>query len=185
MKKMLLLSLCVILMLSIVGCSASGRPAPTVTPSCDAYVGMPTKEFWTLYDNEDVEALTGLSDENYYFIEDANGNPVVLTLKSINKNYTITAIAAYDKNKIELSSRSFFSIKAGMTVQEVISILGYPSGSGFSTGDRLSWKVDDTLFYVLFRGQPGDPSISVVNDVIISGENYTSIINHWYIPFID
>jgi hypothetical protein len=187
MKKMLLLSLCIILMLSTAGCSVSGRPAPAVTPDSPVYVGMPTKEFWTLYDNEDVLSMAGFPgvDEDYYFIEDANGNPVVLTLRNIDRKYTITAISAYDKNKIELSTRSFFAIREGMTMQELISILGHPFGSVFSSGDRLTWKVDDTFFDVNFRTQPGDPSILVVNDVLIRDENYTSIINHWYIPFID
>ena len=184
MKKPLLLTLCVILLLSTLGCSASGKPAPAVTPDIPFHVGMSSEEFWELYDSEDIISLTGLSfaDEAYYLMEDDNGNPVVLTLKSRN---SITAIAAYDKSKIKLTSRSFFSIKAGMTVQEVISILGHPLMNYSANGDRLTWKVDDTFFHVQFRSQPSDPSILVVYDVFVSSESYTSIINHWYIPFID
>ena len=186
MKKVLLLILCLLLFLA--GCSASGKPAPSVTPDCGVYVGMPTEEFWKLYDNEDVKSMAGFPgvDEDYYFIEDANGNPVVLTLENIDRKYTITAIAAFDKNKIELSTRSYFSIKAGMTMQELISIVGHPLGCFNAAGDRLTWKVDDTMFHVTFRTRSGDPSILVVEDVVLMDEDGSkSIINHKYIPFID
>ena len=189
MKKKLLLSLCVILMLSIVGCSASGRPAPTVTPSCDAYVGMPMEEFWELYkagwaDFSNTIVFMGY----YYFIEDDNGNPVVITCTSTNSASTekeVTSIVAYDKNEIELSSRSFYAIKAGMTVHEVISRLGKPKANIGATGERLSWRVDDVIYDIDFRATEDDPFDLVVVNVYIRGENAASIINHWYIPFID
>lgn len=189
MKKLLLLSLCIILMLSTVGCSASGRPAPTVTPDSPVYVGMPGEEFWEIYEIKDDDIVSMAAspgvDEDYYFMEDNNGNPMVVTVIWKYPEYHITAISAYDKNKIELSTRSFFSIRAGMAVQEVISILGQPLASFNSAGDILTWKVDDTIFDVEFRNRPGDPSILVVENVYIRGDNSASIINHWYIPFID
>lgn len=187
MKKVILLILC--LLLFLVGCSASGRPAPTVTPDSPVYVGMPEEEFWEICEikDDDIVSMAGFPgvDEDYFFMEDTNGNPMVVTIIFKDRKYNVTAITAYDKNKIKLSTRSFFAIREGMTMQELISILGHPFGSVFSSGDRLTWKVDDTFFDVNFRTQPGDPSILVVNDVLIRDENYTSIINHWYIPFID
>ena len=184
MKKVLLLILC--LLLSLTGCSVSGRPAPTVTPVCDAYVGMPVEEFWELYKDgwEDFSnSLVGM--DNFYFIEDHNGNPVVLTRGKIDGISQITSIVAYDKNKIELSSRSFFAIEAGMTVQEVISRLGKPVANVGASGTRLTWLVDDVIYDIDFRRTENDPSKLFVENVFIRDDIYTSIINHWYIPFID
>ena len=166
MKKLLLLTLCVMLLLSMWGCRASGKPAPTVTPVCDAYVGMPMEEFWELYEHKDIVSMAGIPGvDDYYFIEDDRGNPMVLIDKDADGEYTIAAIEAYDKSKIELSSRSFFAIEIGMTVQEVISILGHPLGSFSAMGNLLTWRVDDTLYDVAFHSQPGDPSIFVVENL--------------------
>ena len=113
MKKVILLILC--LLLFLVGCSASGRPAPTVTPDSPVYVGMPEEEFWEICDikDDDIVSMAGFPgvDEDYFFMEDTNGNPMVVTVIFKDRKYNVTAITAYDKNKIKLSTRSFFTIR--------------------------------------------------------------------------
>lgn len=184
MKHTLLLTLCVALVISMLGCSIGSTPAPTVTPNCGVHVGMSLEEFYDVYPVSYLLLMT-----SYLLIEDDSGNPVVLTYGKVDGIYQITSMEAYDKNAIACSKKTFYAIEAGMTVQEVISLVGIPDNcSDFGTTNTLWWSLADSdesvsiLFYVL----PDDSATLILEDVVLHDKNGSaSIINHRYIPFVD
>ena len=180
MKRIILPFLMALLLCSIAGCGKL-KAAPAVTPVCDLYVGMPMQDIYTLYENDEIVVITNDPAVTicYYFIEDDNGNPMVLTVQSSKSKYTVTDIVAYDKDAIVVSREAFYSIAAGMTPQQVIALVGMPDGCFHSNVDRLTWEVEDNLFDVIFRSRSSEEDDFIVYDVCIRGTGEeTSILDN-------
>lgn len=185
MKKTVLLLLCVLLLLSLYGCDEPIKnidpstndteifqPAPTIAPPSNIYVGMTRDDFLELYPNRGntFELAQGYSwgHDNYLFINDDQGNPVVITVSaySAGKPYYLTSIVAYDKNAIFVSEETFRGIEKGMTLHEVVSLVGNPFGNPDAGGLTLGWQFGENIRYcVLWTQHPDDPNVLIVKNI--------------------
>ena len=202
MKKTVLLLLCVLLLLSLYGCdepiknidpstndTENFQPAPTITLPTDIYVGMTIDEFNELYPKSDEYYKydgRSLGYFNYKFFYDDDHNPVVLNYHSYGPNrpkehYYVISIAAYDKNAIIASEEVFRSIKKGMTLHDVVALVGNPYGNPDPTGLTLGWHCGEGLRYcVEWAEHPADSNVLIVKNVYRSDDvagTYESIFD--------
>ena len=167
MKKMLIL----ILLLSVSLLSAcqhtnlDSRPDHSIAPPDNIYVGMPLEEFMVLYPNvrENPEGTCFYYWEcRYAFFNDTNGNPVVVTFQfDSSYNGTVLSINAYDKEKINVNEETFSSLERGMSVQELVSILGTPKAH-IRNIDGLAWDYgEDIEYWIALKGRSSgdDPDL--------------------------
>jgi hypothetical protein len=187
MKKTILLLLCVLLLLSLYGCDEPIKnidpstndteifqPAPTIVPPSDVYAGMLLDEFWELYpQREDTLECQGLSwgFDGYMFIYDDHNNPVVITYHSVGpgrprEDYYLTSVVAYDRNSIVISEARFRSIKEGMTLHDVVALVGNPYGNPDAAGLTLGWHCGEGIrFCIKWAKHPDDPNVLIVKNV--------------------
>lgn len=132
MKKMMLLLLCLLLVLPLYGCDGEDRPDNSIDPPGDIYIGMPQVDFYALYPDKNSN-LNGDGSSfsfqyGYAFLEDAEGNPVVVHFEpsKTSIDWQVASVKAYDKDTIHVTEETFDQLERGMSVEEIVSILGCP-----------------------------------------------------------
>ena len=130
----------------------------TVPPPSHIHVGMAIDDIDELY------TCPGLL--NYFFIEDTDGNPVIVTSRVENRKYSVASVTAYDKNTIDFSEVGFRKIDKGMTVHEVVSLVGNPLGCFSCYLDELTWSCDGIMYSIKLEQHPDDSDVLIVRDVL-------------------
>ena len=184
MKKVLLLLLCVLLLLSLYGCNEVS-PANSIEPPSNIYVGMSRADFEALYPEDICYYYWG----TYAFFDDPDGNPVVVYFAHDEAyNATVASIDAYDKNGISTSEDAFCQLRGGMTVQEIVSYVGNPDRY-MSSGETMRWRVGDATgdgYYIQCIYENGHQTDKLRLQLLIrwEGDEYSFPIGSepWYPP---
>ena len=162
MKRIYLifLLLSVFLLCSCKSSNAQIIHANPIAPPSNIYVGMSLEEFMVLYPNmrENPEGTCFYYWEcRYAFFNDTNGNPVVVTFQfDSSYNGTIFSINAYDKEGINVNEEIFSSLERGMSVQELVSILGTPKAH-IRNFDGLAWDYGEEIeYWIALKGRSGE-----------------------------
>lgn len=130
----------------------------TVPPPSNIHVGM------SLSDVDELDSCPALL--NYFFIEDTDGNPVIVTSRVENRKYSVASVTAYDKNTIDFSEVGFKKIDKGMTVHEVVSLVGNPLGCFSCYGNELTWSCDGVMYRIMLEKSSEDPDVLIVCDAL-------------------
>lgn len=152
------------------------QPAPTIVPVTDVYEGLSMETFLERYsygDNYKDYENQYLGINNYYFIFDENNNPTILTSSKNGTadGYIISSITAYDKNAINICEETFYCIEQGMSIHEVVGLVGNPDWQT-SDGITLVWYCNDQFnFHISWKTDSSDPSLLIVNRVYIRDFN--------------
>lgn len=152
------------------------QPAPTIVPVTDVYEGLSMETFLERYcygDNYKDYENQYLGINNYYFIFDENNNPTILTSSKNGTadGYIISSITAYDKNAINICEETFYCIEQGMSIHEVVGLVGNPDWQT-SDGITLVWYCNDQFnFHISWKTDSSDPSLLIVNRVYIRDLN--------------
>ena len=162
MKKFRMVILSMVLCICMLyGCTPENHYAlgeNTVPPPSHIHVGMPLNEI------EELDTCPALL--NYFFIEDTDGNPVIVTSRVENRKYSVASVTAYVKNTIDFSEVGFRKIDKGMTVHEVVSLVGNPLGCFSSYLDELTWSCDGIMYRIELEQHPDDFDVLIVCDVL-------------------
>jgi hypothetical protein len=174
-SALIVVSALTIVSLSLLGSNRAlnvGQTAPEVASPSNIYEGMLLDEFWEIYPRRGntFEIVKGCSwmHDGYIFISDDQDNPVVITVSdnSKGKSHYLTSVVAYDKNAIVVSEETFRSIEKGMTLHEVVSLVGNPYGNPDTAGLTLGWHCGDNIrFCVRWGRHPNDSNVLIVEDV--------------------
>ena len=162
MKKfrMVILSMLICICM-LYGCTPENHYAlgeNTVPSPSHIQVGM------LIHEIDELDTCPGLL--NYFFIEDTDGNPVIVTSRVENRKHSVASVTAYDKNTIDFSEAGFRKIDKGMTVHEVVSLVGNPLGCFSSYLDELTWSCDGVMYRIELEQHPDDFNVLIVRDVL-------------------
>ena len=163
MKKAMLLLLCVMLLMSLYGCDEPTdihfRPDNSIDPPANIYIGMPKDEFFALYPDKMTnpyrEGVCFSYWGEYGFLEDTEGNPVVVQFNG----WRIGSVDAYDKNTISITEETFNQLERGMSVQEMVSL----TVKGFDLADK--YRMTSMLLADGTLGQMMEPVSLVVGEL--------------------
>lgn len=88
---------------------------------------------------------------NYIFFKNSIGGHIVAR---VSREYdTITEIHCYDAWSVDSSDSSFSKIEEGMSVEEVVSIVGIPYGTATSGMFTLAFESDSGTIFVVYLNE--------------------------------
>jgi hypothetical protein len=130
-------------------------------PEQNIYEGMSFEEFMAKNSEESYFAYIG-----YLFTKDNEGNHVVARLSD--DCTVITKVTRYEAKSIGNSDESFVKIKEGMSVEQIVSMVGIPEGSYTSGMITLAFRSNtEAQYWVYFRQasteKPTEYYVSSVN----------------------
>ena len=155
MKRFLLIIFALCIML-LCGCQAANNdvitPASPVDPPSNIRIGMTFDEFLELYPDKQWTpgATCFYTNNEYALFEDGDGNPVVVHFVPVEINhFVVGSVYAFDKNGINKSEAVFNALEGGMSIQEVISLVGLPEPYCINRTGVFTWKLNDGVEYVI------------------------------------
>ena len=142
---------------------ANIQPAPTIANPSDIQLGMSLEDVFELYPEE----AGSFNYCSHLFFCDREGNPVVATYpRNAYAERVILSITTYDKDAINVSEEAFRSIEPGMSIYDVVSLVGHPNGGPALDGLTLVWHCDDgETFHVEVIFKSDNPSVLTVTNV--------------------
>lgn len=110
-----------------------------------AYEGMTVESFSKIIPEERTFHYV-----DYIFYDNLLGDPVVATVSNDYK--TITSLRSYSRFSIQPTRTAAESIQEGMSIHDVVSILGNPVGSYTSGMMTLSFELNDGYLCTTYLG---------------------------------
>jgi hypothetical protein len=143
-------------------------------PEQNIYEGMSFEEFMAKNSEESYFAYIG-----YLFTKDNEGNHVVARLSD--DCTVITKVTRYEAKSIDNSDESFVKIKEGMSVEQIVSMVGIPEDSYTSGMISLGFQSDTGARYSIYLNQVRDEestalyvsSIKLLDKIVISNKGIT------------
>lgn len=109
-----------------------------------------------IYEGMSFEEFKGKNSEDSYFLyyggylftKNNEGNHIVARMSD--DGTVISKINCYEESNIDNSDEAFNSIKEGMSIEEVVSIVGIPQGSYTSGMPTLSFESASGKMYWIY-----------------------------------
>lgn len=124
----------------------------------EPYLGMPRSNFVDCYQS----AFNYL---NYAFYEKENGDGVVVHFET--DTGTIDDIRIYSKDSIKRTKENFEKIKGGMSLYEVVSMVGIPCRTNTSGPITMVFATEDGEEYSIYFRQSDSDELVVYNIIAL------------------
>lgn len=127
------------------------------------YIGMMYSDYMSVIDENDRFDYAG-----YSFYEKKNGDSMLVRFELTDGDLVIDEIRYYPKVFLDNSKESFEKIETGMSLYEVVSLVGVPHYSGLSGSLAVTFDADDGTEYRIYFSQvsPKDNSEWLVSRVM-------------------